>query len=113
MGFCESSGKQRDGFRAVSRFYFATNPYDRDLADLIGELSFPSEELRTRWACHDGEYHRTGCKRIRHPIVGILTELRGLGTRQPGSADQCVHSGSGDTVEGLANRGSRSGAPLL
>jgi transcriptional regulator with XRE-family HTH domain len=49
------------------------NPYDRDLQDLIGELSTRSETFRQRWAAHDVRYHRTGIKRLHHPLVGDLT----------------------------------------
>ena len=38
----------------------------------MGELSTRSEEFRTRWARHDVKYHRTGRKRLHHPIVGDL-----------------------------------------
>jgi transcriptional regulator with XRE-family HTH domain len=48
------------------------NPYDRQLSDLIGELSTRSDEFRVRWAAHNVRYHRTGSKRIHHPIVGDL-----------------------------------------
>lgn len=48
------------------------NPYDRALTDLIGELSTRSEPFRTWWAAHDVRYHRTGVKRLRHPLVGEL-----------------------------------------
>jgi transcriptional regulator with XRE-family HTH domain len=48
------------------------NPYDRQLSDLIGELSTRSDEFRVRWAAHNVRYHRTGSKRIHHPIVGAL-----------------------------------------
>ena len=46
------------------------NPYDRDLSDLIGELSTRSETFRTRWAAHNVRFHRTGVKRVHHPEVG-------------------------------------------
>jgi transcriptional regulator with XRE-family HTH domain len=49
------------------------NPYDRDLADLIGLLSTRSEEFRARWASHDVRFHRSGTKRLHHPLVGDLT----------------------------------------
>ena len=49
------------------------NPYDRGLSDLIGELSTRSEEFRVRWARHDVRFHRSGTKRLRHPLVGELT----------------------------------------
>jgi transcriptional regulator with XRE-family HTH domain len=48
------------------------NPYDRDLTDLIGELSTWSEEFRTRWAAHNVRFHNTGTKKLHHPAVGDL-----------------------------------------
>jgi hypothetical protein len=48
------------------------NPYDRPLSDLIGELSTRSDEFRVRWAAHNVRFHRTGAKRIHHPVVGAL-----------------------------------------
>jgi len=49
------------------------NPYDRGLSDLVGLLSTRSEEFRVEWARHDVRFHRSGTKRIRHPLVGDLT----------------------------------------
>ena len=48
------------------------NPHDKQLIELIGELSTRSEDFRTRWAAHDVRFHRTGHKRLHHPVVGIL-----------------------------------------
>jgi len=48
------------------------NPYDKALTDLIGELSTRSDEFRVRWAAHDVHRHRSGVKRILHPVVGPL-----------------------------------------
>ncbi len=48
------------------------NPYDRGLTDLIGELSTRSDEFRTRWAAHNVRSHRTGAKKLHHPVVGDL-----------------------------------------
>jgi hypothetical protein len=61
-----------DDVVAVLRSTAGKNPYDKDLTDLIGELSTRSEEFRIRWARHDVKYHRTGRKRLHHPIVGDL-----------------------------------------
>lgn len=47
-------------------------PYDKRLTDLIGELSTRSEDFRTRLAAHDVHAHRTGKKRIHHPIIGKI-----------------------------------------
>jgi len=56
----------------VLRAEAGRNPYDRGLTDLIGELSTRSETFRTRWAAHNVRFHRTGRKRLHHPVVGDL-----------------------------------------
>jgi hypothetical protein len=48
------------------------NPYDKKLVELIGELSTRSEDFRSRWAAHNGRFHRTGHKKLHHPVVGDL-----------------------------------------
>jgi MmyB-like transcription regulator ligand binding domain len=48
------------------------DPSDRDLSDLVGELSTRSEEFRVRWADHNVRLHVTGRKGIHHPTVGDL-----------------------------------------
>jgi len=58
---------------AVLRSEAGRDPYDRDLSDLVGELSTQSELFRTRWAAHNVRYHDTGTKRFHHPVVGDLT----------------------------------------
>src|SRR5215211_2835097 len=50
---------------AVLRQAAGHDPYDRDLSDLVGELSTQSAEFRTRWAAHNVRFH--------HPVVGDLT----------------------------------------
>lgn len=49
------------------------DPYDKDLSDLIGELSTRSEDFRQRWAAHNVYTHRAGAKRFGHPVVGEMT----------------------------------------
>ena len=61
-----------DDIVAILRQAAGRNPYDKDLTDLIGELSTRSDEFRIRWARHDVRYHRTGRKRIHHPVVGDM-----------------------------------------
>ena len=39
-----------------------------ELISLIGELSTQSGEFRCRWAAHDVRIHRTGRKRLVHPV---------------------------------------------
>ncbi len=58
---------------AVLRAEAGRNPHDRDLSDLVGELSTRSEEFRVRWASHNVKLHRTGRKQIRHPLIGEVT----------------------------------------
>ncbi|MFF1261232.1 helix-turn-helix transcriptional regulator [Streptomyces sp. NPDC058321] len=48
------------------------NPYDKDLHDLVGELSTRAEEFRTRWGAHNVRRHGTGTKRFHHPAIGEL-----------------------------------------
>jgi hypothetical protein len=48
------------------------NPHDKGLSDLVGELATRSDEFRVRWAAHNVRFHRTGTKRLHHPVVGDL-----------------------------------------
>lgn len=66
------------------------DPYDKDLSDLIGELSTRSEDFRRRWAAHDVRYHRTGRKRFHHPIVGPV-ELDYEAFELPGDPGQRIN----------------------
>jgi transcriptional regulator with XRE-family HTH domain len=58
---------------AVLRAEAGRDPYDRELSDLVGELSTRSELFGTLWAAHDVRKHDTGHKRFRHPLVGELS----------------------------------------
>ena len=58
---------------AILRAEAGRDPSDRDLSDLIGQLSIRSEDFRVRWAAHNVKIHRTGTKRFHHPLVGELT----------------------------------------
>jgi len=49
------------------------DPHDRDLSDLVGELSTRSEMFRTLWAAHNVRRHDSGVKAVRHPLVGEVT----------------------------------------
>lgn len=57
---------------AILRTQSGRNPFDKRLADLVGELSMRSEEFRTRWAAHNVRRHYAGTKIFRHPVVGEL-----------------------------------------
>ncbi|MDT7595913.1 MAG: hypothetical protein QOJ06_1459 [Pseudonocardiales bacterium] len=48
------------------------DPYDRDISDLVGELSTRSDEFRVRWAKHNVRLHYTGTKCFHHPVVGDI-----------------------------------------
>ncbi|MCQ4195252.1 helix-turn-helix transcriptional regulator [Streptomyces parvulus] len=58
---------------AILRTEAGRDPYDKDLHDLVGELSTRSEEFRGRWGAHNVRRHGTGTKRFHHPVVGDLT----------------------------------------
>ena len=58
---------------AVLRSAAGRDPYDRDLSDLVGELSTQSEEFRSHWAAHNVRLHETGVKEYHHAVVGDLT----------------------------------------
>ena len=57
---------------AILRAEAGRAPHDRELSDLIGQLSTRSDEFRVRWAAHDVRIHATGVKRVHHPVVGDL-----------------------------------------
>ncbi len=47
-------------------------PHDRQLVQLIGELSTRSTDFSARWAAHDVGIHRAGQKTLHHREVGEL-----------------------------------------
>jgi transcriptional regulator with XRE-family HTH domain len=57
---------------AMLRLEAGRNPHDKALIELVGELSTRSELFRRRWAAQDVKFHRSGQKRLRHPVVGQL-----------------------------------------
>ena len=61
----------RDAVGAL-RAQAGRDPHDRQLSNLIGELSTRSDDFRTWWARHDVYVHGYGSKRLRHPVVGDL-----------------------------------------
>ncbi|MDO9354989.1 MAG: helix-turn-helix transcriptional regulator [Solirubrobacteraceae bacterium] len=58
---------------ATFRAEAGRDPHDRNLTDLVGQLSTQSDAFRTRWAAHDVRFHNAGSKTFRHPVVGELT----------------------------------------
>jgi transcriptional regulator with XRE-family HTH domain len=61
------------GCAAVLRSEAGRDPHDRNLSDLVGELSTKSEAFRTHWASHNVRFHVNGVKHFHHPVVGPLT----------------------------------------
>ena len=57
---------------AMLRLEAGRNPHDKALIELVGELSTQSPLFRQRWASQDVRFHRSGQKRLRHPVVGQL-----------------------------------------
>lgn len=57
---------------AILRAEAGRSPYDRELSDLVGELSTRSDLFRKLWGAHDVREHRGGSKNVHHPIVGDL-----------------------------------------
>lgn len=58
---------------AILRTEAGRDPRNKDLHDLVGELSTRSEEFRRLWATHDVRHHGAGVKVWKHPVVGELT----------------------------------------
>ena len=57
---------------AMLRLEASRSPHDQALIELVGELSTRSERFRQEWASHDVKFHRSGHKRLRHPVAGQL-----------------------------------------
>lgn len=86
---------------SILRTEAGRDPRDKQLHDLVGELSTLSDAFRTRWGAHNVRRHGSGTKNFHHHAVGELTltyegmELTaepGLSlliyTAEPGSASQ-------------------------
>lgn len=58
---------------AILRTEAGRAPHDKDLHDLVGELSTRSDAFRTRWGAHNVRHHGTGTKRFHHHAIGDLT----------------------------------------
>lgn len=66
------------------------HPGDRQLSDLVGELSTTCPEFPRWWACHQVAERTHGTKRYRHPVVGDLTvDYEAL--RAPDDPDQTLY----------------------
>ena len=49
------------------------SPDNRELNELIGELTTRSQQFSTLWATHNVRWHTTGTKRFHHRVVGDLS----------------------------------------
>ncbi|MEU5741267.1 helix-turn-helix transcriptional regulator [Streptomyces tendae] len=57
---------------ALLRAEAGREPRDRELRELVGELSTLSPEFRGQWAAHDVLMRHDGVKRLQHPDAGHL-----------------------------------------
>jgi transcriptional regulator with XRE-family HTH domain len=57
---------------ALLRAEAGRDPHNKDLRELVGELSTVSEEFRARWAAHNVRIHHAGTKQLNHPVAGPL-----------------------------------------
>jgi hypothetical protein len=57
---------------ALLRAEAGRNPDDRELNELVGELSTRSERFSALWATHNVRWHTTGTKQFHHRVVGDL-----------------------------------------
>ncbi|GLY05267.1 MULTISPECIES: helix-turn-helix transcriptional regulator [Actinoplanes] len=77
----------------------ARNPYDRDLSNLIGELSTRSDVFRVLWGSQDVHVFRESTKRLTHPLVGDLELDQETMTLPDDSGLQlCVYSAAPGTA---------------
>jgi transcriptional regulator with XRE-family HTH domain len=58
---------------SILRTEAGRDPRDKQLHDLIGELSTLSDAFRTRWGAHNVRRHGSGTKNFHHHAVGELT----------------------------------------
>lgn len=57
---------------SILRTEAGRDPHDKQMHDLVGELSTRSDDFRRRWSSHDVRLHGAGTKRFHHTVVGDL-----------------------------------------
>jgi transcriptional regulator with XRE-family HTH domain len=57
---------------ALLRAEAGRSPEDRQLNELVGELSTRSNQFSSLWASHNVRWHTTGTKKIHHTVAGDL-----------------------------------------
>jgi transcriptional regulator with XRE-family HTH domain len=82
-GFFLDWDEVADGTVGSLRAEAGRNPLDKQLTDLIGELTTRSHPFATRWAQHNVRLHRTATKRLHNSVIGDL-ELTGDALELPG-----------------------------
>ncbi|MDO9378435.1 MAG: helix-turn-helix transcriptional regulator [Nocardioidaceae bacterium] len=58
---------------SILRTEAGRDPHDRELQDLVGQLSTRSPEFAARWGRQDVRHHGTGSKTWNHDVVGEMT----------------------------------------
>lgn len=58
---------------SILRTEAGRDPRNKELHDLVGELSTRNEEFRRLWGAHDVRHHGTGFKTFYHSVVGEMT----------------------------------------
>lgn len=58
---------------SILRTEAGRDPHNKELHDLVGELSTRSQEFRRLWSSHNVRHHGAGAKVFRHPLVGEMT----------------------------------------
>ena len=58
---------------SILRTEAGRDPHNKELHDLIGELSTRNDEFRRLWGAHNVRHHGTGFKTFHHSIVGEMT----------------------------------------
>lgn len=58
---------------SILRTEAGRDPRNKELHDLVGELSTRNEEFRRLWGAHDVRHHGTGFKTFHHSDVGEMT----------------------------------------
>lgn len=60
---------------AILRTEAGRDPHNKELHDLIGELSTRSADFRRRWGSHNVRHHGTGSKTFRHSVCRLTRNV--------------------------------------
>ncbi|WP_244208445.1 helix-turn-helix transcriptional regulator [Arthrobacter oryzae] len=87
---------------AMLRSESGRNPHDRELNELVGELTTRSGLFAALWAGHDVRIHTTGTKRFHHPVAGDLS-LQFETLHLPGDEGQTLFTFTAEPDSASAN----------